>query len=440
MLFLVGSLCRFLAFDISAVDFSVFDGMLYSSNHGRFMYAPVFDLDHFGVHPSYAMIPLVPLHRAFESPLLLVLLNPLLLWAAAWPLWKLSMRLLQSEAWALLTVAAYLSCPWTGYLLNDGFRIESFYPLFGFYLALTWVQQQRGPFLFSALAFGSVKEDAALYLGAMAVGALLLEPKRRREALALLGGSLALFLFNTLWVQPHFLHGAGKLPEVYGKAWGEYGHSLGEIAVGMVSSPVHLLRQLLTSGWPKIFLPALLLPLLPELPLWPMLTALFVLGSSAYAPMHDYRYYYPVVLMPFLFWGLLQSDHRLRRWKLRPELRRSWQLGALLLFPLVGVGYLKFHRPNDAAIRALNQAQAALERGSGPLCTQAVIFPHLAYRLQPQLLTRTCLQRPGARLLINPDLVPYPLESEEVSALLEKANASGKSTPLGENFTLVQQN
>src|SRR5262249_48379598 len=82
----------------------IFDRMLYETNHGRFMYAPTAGLNHFGIHPTYVMVPLALLHRAFEGPLLLVLVTFVAIWAGVVPLWILVRRAWSEDA-ALLAAA-----------------------------------------------------------------------------------------------------------------------------------------------------------------------------------------------------------------------------------------------------------------------------------------------------------------------------------------------
>src|SRR5262245_6401953 len=46
---------RYYSFAINGVDFSIFDWMLYNTNHGSFGYSPIYDVNHFGVHATYVL-------------------------------------------------------------------------------------------------------------------------------------------------------------------------------------------------------------------------------------------------------------------------------------------------------------------------------------------------------------------------------------------------
>src|SRR3954471_10956706 len=54
---LVKELFKVHAFYTSGTDFPIFDRMLFETNHGRFMYAPTAEVYHFGIHPTYVMVP-----------------------------------------------------------------------------------------------------------------------------------------------------------------------------------------------------------------------------------------------------------------------------------------------------------------------------------------------------------------------------------------------
>jgi len=128
LLFLSVQLTRFFSFGPNGYDFSIFDWMLYNTAHGNFGFSPIYGVNHFGVHASYVLLPLVPLHRLVETPLLLVTLNALALWAGVFPLWRLARDYFQSEGTALLIAIAYLTNSWVGKLVDGGFRPENFYP------------------------------------------------------------------------------------------------------------------------------------------------------------------------------------------------------------------------------------------------------------------------------------------------------------------------
>ncbi|MBJ6761840.1 DUF2079 domain-containing protein [Myxococcaceae bacterium JPH2] len=432
-------LWRYHAFSVNGVDFSIFDWMLYSTNHGRFMYSPIYDVNHFGVHPSYVMLPLVPLHRLFESPLLLVGITALGVWGAVLPLWKLATRAGRGEALALLLCVAYLTSPWSNRLLDGGFRPEVLYPLCGLMLAWGWVEHRAALWAPALVAFLAIKEDAALHASALALGALLFERSRRREALGVLGVCVALFILNTTVVQPWALAQTGKVRPGYLDFWGQHGSSLGAIALHMLSSPWTVVSDIFRSGWYRLFLPALFLPLLSRQPLVAMLPSLFLLGSASNPTMHEYRLYYPVTLLPFFLWGLLEARERLGQWGWSEGRRTALFAVAALSFPLWGDGYARLW-PLALETRAVVRATAVeLGTPTGPVCAQTVLFPHLPYALAPRpLFDLACARTPGAVVLVHPELDPWPHSKEALTALVAEATARGEAEPRGEGLVLLR--
>ncbi len=428
---------RFFNFEVNGIDFSIFDWMLFNSNHGRFGYSPIYDVNHFGVHATYVLLPLMPLHRLFETPLFLCVVTALAVGGAAWPLWRLGRRGGLHEGLRVLLVLAYLTSPFTSALLDGGFRPEVFYPLFGLLFLLGWVERRAGLWLPAVVGFLGIKEDAALYTAAFAVGVLLFERERWRPAVGLLVGSVALFGFNVAWFQPLMLRGSGRAQPTYVSFWGQYGQTLPEILRHMAASPLRLAGDILTSGWLRMFAPALFLPLLARQAVLPMLPTMFLLGSASYPVMHDYRMYYPVTLLPFFFWGLVEAYRVLGR-SARLSPWRDALLGvALLVFPLVGRGYARFTPPPLETHRALAGVRARLEREAGPVCVQTVLYPHLPYTLPLQPLVNECWDRAELPKLLHPGLNPSPYEPIVLEERVEAARREGRVEELGAGFILL---
>lgn len=437
---LVCQVWKWRSFAINGVDFSIFDWMLFSTNHGRFGYSPIYDVNHFGIHPSYVLLPFVPLHRLFESALLLCLTTGVVVWASLYPLWRLAMRVVGSEAIALLSVLAFLTSPWVGVLLDGGFRPEVFYPVFGLTLVLGWVERRPSVWIPALVGFLSIKEDAAFHASALMLGTLLFDRKRWRPALVVLGVSVVLFFVNTRVIQPWALAQTGQVRPGYLGFWGQYGGSLPEIALNMLRSPGQVLGDVFTSGWYRLFLPALLLPFLSRQPLVAMLPTLFILGSASYHQMHDYRTYYPVTLLPFFFWGLLEAYRNLERFRLTGQRRLLLCALALLSFPLWGGGYVRFRPPMTQVLHALDGASQRVEQVSPRLFyAQTVLFPHLPYRLYPlPFFEPSGTTTPGAVVLLNPKLDTYPFPQKELERMVAEAEQRGEVEHLSEGFVLLR--
>ncbi len=287
------------------------------------------------------------------------------------------------------------------------------------------VRERPVVWLPALVAFLSIKEDAALYVAAFALAALLFERLRWRAAAAILALSIALLVLNVGWIQPLFLAGYGEVQPDYLKFWGHYGSSISRIALAMLTSPVRVVADVATSGWYRMFAPALFLPLGSRLALAAMLPALFLLGTTSYPAMRDYKNYYPVPLVPFLLFGLLEVYQRLARWPWGARWRDAALVTALLLWPLVGGGYIKFARPNVELLRELRVVEEKLARAPA-LCVQTILFPHLPYALKPRPLDRGCTERQGAVSVINPRLDPFPYARAQLERMISQARADGR--------------
>jgi uncharacterized membrane protein len=435
-LFLACQLSRFYSFDPNGFDFSIFDWMLYNTNRGRFGYSPLYGVNHFGVHASYFLLLFVPLHRALQTPLLLVVTTALALWAGVIPLWRLAQHYLRSEAQAFLVLVAYLTNPWLGRLLDGGFRPENFYPLLGLTFAAGWVLRKARIWFLALLAFLCIKEDAAFYIAALSLASLLFESQRWRPALLCLVLSVLLLALNIAFLQPLFLAESNAVQPEYLHFWGKYGRTLGEIVRGMIASPLRVASDVLTSAWYKLFGPALFLPFLSRIPLAAMAPAILLLGSASNPTMRHYRAYYAVPLLPFFFWGLLDGYQTLASFRRVGAWRDGILAAALLLFPLLGDGYIRFHRPDGATIRGLKQVEQQVD-GRRPVCAQPVLFPHLPYSWNLQPLSRGCVQQPGALSLVNPLLDPFPYTRAQLEEMLAHAKSNGRVQRLEAGFAIL---
>lgn len=434
---LTNQLFKFHDFTASGRDFPIFDRMLFETNHGRFMYAPTVELNHFGIHPNHVLVLLAPLHRVFETPLLLVTVTFAALWGGVVPLWLLA-RHLWNEGAALLAAAAYLTNPWLAGVLDGGFHPEVLYPLAGLLFLLGWVRERPRLWIPSLAFFLAIKEDAALMMLGFAAAALAFEPRRRRAALSIAAASCAVLALNLAVVQPRLLEGTTGDHAAYRRFWGQYGRSFGEVAFGMASSPLRVAADLLRSHWYRLFGAALFLPLLSRA-LLPMLPTLLILGTSSHAMMWRYEWYYPVPLLPFLFWGLFEAHRSLPLLRAHPRLREGLFLTALLAFPLAGGGYMRFPIPSLERLRALQALKARLLELNAPeVCAQDALVPHVPYPVKVHPLSAECLQRPGAVAALNPALDTDPYQVEQVRGWIDEARAAGRDEDLGAGFHVVR--
>jgi hypothetical protein len=407
-------LLHFQAFRINGIDFSTFDHMLWSTRHGRFMYSPILGGNHFGVHPSWIMLPLVPLQALFETPFLLVAAHALAAWLALFPLERLARRFLRADALVMLTLIAYLTHARTGSIVNHGFHFEVFYLPIGLWMLDAWTARSDRAFVVWLVLFLSVKEDAGLYVAGLGAGAVCFERERRGVGAGLVALGLSAFVGSVALVQPLFREAGQGTPQ-YVTFWGKYGATVPAIVTGMLARPHVVLLDVLQSGWIELWGSFLFLPLLGRQGLVACLPVVLLLGTSASPQMHAYNGYYSAALLPFFLLAFFEGAARLGR---SPRL----VLAALLVAPLIGGDYMKFPSPRPQYGKALSAAVAEARRVGAPVCVQTILFPHLPYDLPAHPFTPECQVARQASALLVPELDAFPYTPAELDAYLAAAS------------------
>jgi len=419
------SLSRFLAFQVNGVDFSTFDWMLVNTARGHFGYSPIYSatrsgVNHFGVHSSFLLLALVPLEALAPSPLWLVLLGPLAVWAGVFPLRRL-VRWSSGEHGGLLLAAilAFVANAWVGRLVSQAFRIESLVPALSLWFLVGWVERRPAWWAPAAVALLLTKEDAALFLAAFAAGAALVERPRWRGAVALVVGCAGWLVLYTRVLQPLLL---GRPPTYLG-FWSEFGDTLPAVVAGQLTHPLLVLRKLLSSGLWMFFLPLAALPWASPRAAAAMAPTVWLLGTATYDLMHAFENYYPAPLVAFALFGVLDV---LRRWRAAAEparWREGLALAALLAFPLVAGGYCKVVPVDWSRREGLAQVREAIA-GAPRVCVQTAIFPHLGYGPLEPLLDPACADVPGTLTVANPGLATWFWAPGEFDAAIARWRAS----------------
>jgi Predicted membrane protein (DUF2079) len=410
---LASELLNFHAFRVNAFDFGVFDWMLESTLRGRFLYSPVYGVNHFGVHQTWWMLPLVPLHWIWRSPVLLLVVNVALLLTAAELLFRLARRI--DPDLAPVAVIALLTCPWVARLLRDGFRPESAFPLFMIGAADALHRRRAWAVVGWSVGLCLVKEDAPLYVIAFAGGAALLRRLPRAPAAVLFVAAAAILCLDLEVVRPWQL---GQTLPGYTAFWAGYGRTPIEIAATALRHPVQAAADVLGSGWWTVLLPCLLLPLVEPLAVLSMAPGLLMLGLASHPGMRRWEGYYPVPIVAIALVAVLAFAGRGdSRW------RRSLAAVALLALPLFWGGYLRVYRPDWTVWPGIVQLRAGAEALPRPLCAQASIFPQLGYLDGLEVLGPECRARPGSHLLLQPALPPWPESAAELHALADRPGA-----------------
>ena len=176
-------------------DFGIYDSMLHIAAQGggllRDFRGGAFD------HFSPAALLLLPFYQLWDSPHWLIAFQPVVMAAAAIPLYFAGLRLLRNPVYAMLAPLLYLFNPHFARLALFDFHIECLFPLWFALGFLAWTQHRMRRFLFWMLTLPLIKEDFVIPLGAAGLWMLSLRGRRRAGVLCLAGA-----LLWTLF-QPH---------------------------------------------------------------------------------------------------------------------------------------------------------------------------------------------------------------------------------------------
>ena len=323
-------------------DSAMYEEHLWNISHGKGFRSYLDQGLFLGEHVQVVHLLLLPLHLIWPSQTLLELCETIALACGAVPAFWMARRHTESTRTATLFAIAWLLYPAMQFL-DIAIDLKTFRPTsFGVPAMLfAFDQMERGRWKTTLALFVlalSAKEDYALVLGPLglwlAVDVWLsyrrTEDRPRLERVGelkrglirgglLAVGSVAYLLLVTRVVIPWFRGG----DEVhYARYFAEFGDSLGEIIVNIVTDPALLLSQLATAASANYLL-ALLVPLmfLPLLSPSRFLVAVPILGllclneivkSDPYP-----RHHFQAPVLPVLFWAATAGAGRLHaiRWK-----------------------------------------------------------------------------------------------------------------------------
>ncbi len=352
----------------ASLDLGLEDNLVYNALHGAklFKSSPLGgpNASHLGYHATWFAFVLVPFYAIYQSAETLLLIQAVLMGAAAIPLYLLAERRL--GAW-LGMVIAYL------YLLYPGLHGANLYdfhylPLGNFFVwfVLVFVERRR-PFwvaLFVVLAL-SVREDVALSL-AMAGGFLVLIGRRPKAGLLLFVIGAFYFLLMKGVVMHRAMGGSDAFVHQYKLLIPEGNRGFAGVVKTILSNPIYTLGTLLEREkliyLLKIMAPLALLPLRRPIGLWASsMGFVFTLLSTQYPPLlmisFQYTAYWSMLLFPAIIVILVTLRQRrlpvlgplpvgMTAWTgalIAATLLTSFQYGALLQRNTVWGGFGPYH-------------------------------------------------------------------------------------------------
>jgi uncharacterized membrane protein len=390
---------RHLAFDDNG-DLAIFDQAFWNTLHGAFLRSSLIpgipgDVIIFADHFDPLQLLLVPLYRAFPSPLMLLVVQGLMLALGALPLYWLARDRFPGHR-ALATVFPVL------YLLYLPLRGANRYdyhpgalapPLLLF--ALYYMEKGRwGRMILFLVLAGLLKENMPV-AGATIGLYVACVTKRRCLGLILAAGLGLWFYAGFAWIVPYFNPSAGY-PHFEG--YPAFGGSPSGVLLGPFRHPLDVGLALFTPAGRKleyllyVFGPVAFLPLLSPARLLlglPFLMQNLVSITPHQTSLHTHH---AAELIPFVFFAAVGGASNLLRWlEGRPSTAAAWTPGqrgrglaalllasSLLFHGLPETFYLRRYSrtPHDHLLQASLQTIPA----GASLSTWTKILPHVAHR------------------------------------------------------------
>ena len=305
-------------------SFSYFDwdlageaSVLWNSVHGKFLYVSFLEQSVFGAHFNPIILFILPIYAIFQSPLTLLFLQSLFLGLAAFPLYLLA-RTKLSKTFSLALAVAYLLYPPLGYinLFESHFEI---YEIFFLFFALYCFEKERfRNFLLFVLLALLCKENVSLVIFMFGIYAWIRRRSKGWVLVPLLTGAIWFFL-SVKVVIPYFAKDAKLYQD--GFIFSYYYKHLGSDLFSMVKTVIF--HPLSIAGYAfrpqkiiylcQLFLPVGFLGLLSPVSLLPVIL-IFMQNLLSWAFTHFQIYYqYVALLIPFIFFSVIQAFNRLLR-------------------------------------------------------------------------------------------------------------------------------
>ncbi|MEE2776432.1 MAG: DUF2079 domain-containing protein [Acidobacteriota bacterium] len=382
---LLVSLTRHWSFQTFSHDFSVFDLAL-APTGGGWLDSPILGGSFLAEHFSPVLLALVPLRAVVATPYLLVVLYPVVIWAAVFPLWRLLRGAGATLGSANLICLLFLNAPILVTSVEYGFHVEGLLPLGVLTLFLAHRSGCRAVFWLLVVGCLSIKEDVAFYLVGFAAYLALGERRWLRAAGVVFVSTAWLVLAVGVWM-PAF--GA---PSDYRflSRWDAWGDGLGGIVVGVGTQPLQLAATLSDRAVVELFVGLLFLPLASRWA-WTLVLSPLLLNTTSGLPLQaGLGGYYGLPALGFAAMAAVVGVESPRFSTLAARPWRVWLVIAALVLSV----------------------------------STACLVPHLGER--PLQVLRPLDEIVADRVLLRFDDATWPFEPVEAAALAERLVASGE--------------
>ena len=293
--------------------------ILWNSIHCKFLYYPFLEQSIFGAHLYLILLFILPIYAIFQSPLTLLFLQSIFLGLAAFPLYLLA-RTKLSKTFSLSLVVAYLLYPSLGYtnLFESHFEI---YEIFFLFFALYYFEKERfRSFLTFILLTLFCKENASLVVFMFGIYALIRRRSKGWVLTPLLVGA-AWFFLSVKVIIPHFAKDAKLYQDgfIFSLYYKHLGNNIFEMAKTVIFHPLSIASYAFTPRkiiyLYQLFFPIGFLGLLSPVSLLPAVLVFMQNLLSASVNHSSIHFHYAVLLIPFIFFSVIQTLSKLLRQK-----------------------------------------------------------------------------------------------------------------------------
>lgn len=381
LVFLWQQMTDYWAVDINFLPFSFYDYILYFLAQGKVNFT---GLLHGYYHLNNILMIFTPFWEVFRSPLVLVMSYGFIASAAILPLYGIARERFGLEAGSAVVpffiALLYLNFRYLQNVLQMGFCVEIFYPLFVF-SALFFALKRKWPLYYVAVFLGlSVKEDSFIYFSA--VGVLVFFLKERKHGALTVLFSLLYFLILVKWFVP-FTENTILRGDI--RNFGKEKTSITAVLRGFIGNPAELFQNLFLDphkwrtlfkllsrlAFVPLFSPALVLVAAPLLPLF------LQAGGTDTSNFVDLRFHYAAAVIPFVFIAFVFGLSNLCR-RMSGKYRDVvlWSVMILLLF-LNGGSYVT-QRVTPESLESIAWAKSV--PAGANLVTHGHLLPYVGYR------------------------------------------------------------
>jgi len=400
---------RYLALEVNAWDFSLsFDRPIERTLHGEFLWSPDLGRPALGTHCNWIVLAFVPLYAIVASPWWLIAGQAAAITAAVVALFWLTRTVSGDDFLSACVTLAFLLNRYTARAAQFVFVADVFYPAALFLLYLAFIRKKPWLFITALFVTLAIKEDAVLPLAGFAIVAGL-EYRRWRWAAATVAIAGTVFVFDYCFVLPGF--GRSAVPW-YANYWASYGADPLSAIGGMLASPLHVARRVITGTF-DFFGCLAFAPLAGRPWIIAVIPSLIVFGAADADKVHYLTLHYSLPLLPAMFASLPFALERIgARFRDVRFARRIAAVVVLVVSALVGSTY-ELDAPRSERLFIAPLVQRA---GDVPLYVQGALLPHAGYARNVLALHHDIQPPRNSAFLLCETCDPYPFTADEHAA------------------------